>query len=433
MCKKIILSIFLGLAALTASAQEAINLEDYRYKVIEYSQELKQSKEGVYSAQSQVKAIKTGFLPKLVMVADGNYQLNTVKFDLGGGSTSIKPWGYSVGATIAQNIYSGNSVRNQYDAAKISEMIARDAEMLTIDNIIYVAEIHYWSLAANIAMLEAANENIKLIENLYVIVKDRFDEGLISKNDLLMVETRKMEAEFQKSNADRKYTTSLINFNILMGVNDDTNVTLIDVIDKSVPIPVEFGIDDVLNSRPEYQIAEKQIELNKKRLAASLSQFRPQITAGITGSYGSKAINFDGSSMVNGIVFGQVSIPIFEWNKKKHIKAIGNSTINSSMYEQTIVKDKISGELYTAWVNITQSASELQLAESTLKIAQQSLDLNTLSYNEGRLTILDVLTSQLSWLMSYNNVISTNLQMKGSLSQYNKVTGTNDDITDRLK
>lgn len=423
MYKKIIFAFIFLFSTIALLAQEALSLEDYRTRVVEYSQELKQAQQGVIAAEAERKAIKTGFLPKLALVADGNYQLNTPDFNFSGTPMGLKPWGYSVGATISQNIYRGNSIRNQYNAAKIGEEIAYETEKLTIDNILYMSDIYYWTFAANIGMLEVAEKNVQLINDLYLVVKNRFDDGLISRNDLLMVETRKMEAELQRSNIRKRHNTSLINFNLLMGIPNGTIIILLDHIEKPILVPELIKIEEALKFRPEYQMAQKQILVNQYSLNASLAQFRPQITAGFTGSYGSKAINFDGSSMGNGIVFGQVSVPIFEWNKKKHIKAIGNSSINNSMFNQVIIKDKISGEVHTSWVNMTQSESELELANSTLSIAQQSLDINTLSYNEGRLTILDVLTSQLSWLLSFNNVIATNLQLKTSYSQYNKSTG----------
>lgn len=430
MCKKIIISILSVFAVVSLWGQDnkqdtlTLTLEQYRQRVYNYSQELKQAREGVDAADSQVRAVKTGFLPKLAISADGNYQLNTIDFSMGAGAPlSLKPWGYSVGATISQNIYSGGAVRTQYELAQMGAEIAREAERLTIDNIFYVADIHYWSLTANFAMLSIAISNVELLNDLYIIVKNRYEDGLIAKNDLLMIETRKVEAELQRTNLEKRFVASRVDLKVLMGYDINEKVKLIYDIDKESEFPKQVTLEEVLKIRPEYQIASKQILIEKKNLIASLSQFRPQVVAGFTGSYGSQQLNLDGEGFPNGIVFGQVNIPVFEWNKKKHIKAVGNSNINKSTMQQTIVKDEILSQLELVMINLELTASEVKVAVSALSIAQESLDINTLSYNEGRLTVLDVLSSQMSWLLSYNNLISIHLQYKVALSQYNKVVG----------
>ena len=340
---------------------------------------------------------------------------------------SMKPWGYSVGATITQNIYSGGIVKSQYESSKIGLLVAQDSKKLTIDNILYAADVYYWTLAANEGMLDVATQNVKLVNDLYVVVKNRFEDGLIARNDLLMIETRKRESELQKSNTEKRYFESLINFNIMRGqTNNESEVVLVDKIDKDIARPAQKTLDYVLTIRPEYSIASHKITLQELALKSSLAQFRPQIIAGFTGNYGTKMLNMDGTGMANGIAFGQVNIPIFQWNKKKHIKTIGNSSINQSIYDRDIARDKISGELTTIWSNMILTESELEIAMSAMSISQQSLDINTLSYNEGRLTILDVLSSQMSWLLSYNSVINNNYMYKTSISRYNKVIGKYD-------
>ena len=63
------------------------------------------------------------------------------------------------------------------------------------------------------------------------------------------------------------------------------------------------------------------------------------------------------------------------------------------------------------------------ISEAALRIAEENLDLNTFSYNEGKLPILDVLSAQLSWIQSYSSLIQTWYQQKASLAQYNKAVG----------
>lgn len=83
----------------------------------------------------------------------------------------------------------------------------------------------------------------------------------------------------------------------------------------------------------------------------------------------------------------------------------------------------MSEELNNGWVNVTETAKKLEIVYSSLDIAKETLILNTFSYNEGKLPILDVLSAQVSWLQAYTNVVSVNYQYKVALAAYAKALG----------
>ena len=62
-------------------------------------------------------------------------------------------------------------------------------------------------------------------------------------------------------------------------------------------------------------------------------------------------------------------------------------------------------------------------AEENCKLAEENLDLNTFSYTEGKLTILDVLSAQLTWIQAYTNLIQSYYEQKIALADYRKATG----------
>ena len=78
---------------------------------------------------------------------------------------------------------------------------------------------------------------------------------------------------------------------------------------------------------------------------------------------------------------------------------------------------------YNLGTAFTENTKQIDVAEEACKIAEENLDLNTFSYKEGKLPILDVLSAQLSWIQSYSSLIQTWYQQKASLAQYNKAVG----------
>lgn len=66
-------------------------------------------------------------------------------------------------------------------------------------------------------MLNASAQYQEIVEKQYEIIQDRFKDGAISRTDLLMISTRRKEAELQYINARQNYTLALQKLNILMG------------------------------------------------------------------------------------------------------------------------------------------------------------------------------------------------------------------------
>ncbi len=131
-------------------------------------------------------------------------------------------------------------------------------------------------------------------------------------------------------------------------------------------------------------------------------------------------LNIDGSTMWNSIAFASVSIPVFHWGARSKDVNMQKAVLRSCEYDLQMTKDQITQEVSNAWTNLTENTKQIRVVEEACKLAEENLDLNTFSYTEGRLPVLDVLSAQVTWIQAYSNLIQTWLQQKVSLADYNK-------------
>ena len=82
--------------------------------------------------------------------------------------------------------------------------------------------------------------------------------------------------------------------------------------------------------------------------------------------------------------------------------------------------DDLTLAISSAWTNITEAAIQIEIAQANLDVAGENLSLNTFSYNEGQLAVLDVISSQISWIQAYTNVITAHFNEKVAISAYRK-------------
>ena len=402
---------------------QTLSVEQYRQKVLEYNQDIQKSQQAVNGALYSLKGIRTGFFPKLDITGNYSYQLEKVEFLPG---TDLKHDNYGVEAGLVQNVYSGSAVRKQYDVAKLQHAIAQLSVEHTVDNMIYAADVSYWSVAANRNLYELSEQFVQIVRELYEIVNKRFEEGAISKTEVLMVQNRLKEAELQLNTNSTNYKTALQSLNIMMGVEPDAAVVLTDSIQKVLWVPKQEGLNKALERRADYQSAIMGIEMAKLQTDMARSKYLPQLAVGIKEKYGTTLLNVDGKAQWATTAYAQINIPVFHWGEMRQNVRLSRTQEWTKELERSQLKDQVSKELNNAWVNVIEISKKLEIVYSSLDIAKDNLTLNTFSYNEGKLPIIDVLSAQVSWLQAYTNVVSVNYQYKVALAEYAKALGGTD-------
>lgn len=399
---------------------QPLTLQQYRQKVLDYNQEIKQSQEAVKAALYTLKSIRTGFFPRVDMTGSYSYQIEDVQFMPG---TDLKHDNYSVEAGVVQNVYAGNGLRKQYEMARIQEAIARLGEEYTVDNIVYAADVNYWTVAANRDLYRIALRFVGIVRELFDIVDKRFVEGAISKTDVLMVQARLKEAELQLNTSETNYKTAVQALNIMMGEEAGRPIVLADSIRQPMAIPSLYDLQLVLENRPDYRIAQQDIELARLQTRLVKANYLPNLAVGIKENWGTTLINVDGDKRFSTIAFAKVNIPVFYWGERRHNVRLSETQEETRELERSKLLDQIRLDLSNAWVSLTEALKKINIVDSSLEIARHNLILNTFSYNEGKLPVIDVLSAQVTWLQAFTNVVSANYQYKVALAEYERTIG----------
>ena len=399
---------------------QPLTLQQYRQKVLDYNQEIKQSQEAVKAALYTLKSIKTGFFPRVDMTGSYSYQIEDVQFMPG---IDLKHDNYSVEAGVVQNVYAGSGLRKQYEMARIQEAIARLGEEYTVDNIVYAADVNYWTVAANRDLYRIALRFVGIVRELFDIVDKRFVEGAISKTDVLMVQARLKEAELQLNTSETNYRTAVQALNVMMGEEAGRPIVLGDSIRQPMAIPSLYDLQLVLENRPDYRIAQQDIELARLQTRLVKANYLPNLAVGIKENWGTTLINVDGDKRFSTIAFAKVNIPVFYWGDRRHNVRLSETQEETRELERSKLLDQIRLDLSNAWVSLTEALKKINIVDSSLEIARHNLILNTFSYNEGKLPVIDVLSAQVTWLQAFTNVVSANYQYKVALAEYERTIG----------
>lgn len=391
-----------------------ISLDAYCNAVMTYSRELKSAAAQRVEASEEAGRVRTGFLPRLS--AAGSFAIAARRFD------DAERWTFAVEPQIVQTIYGGGAQRAAYRRAELGYDIALCNEEFTRLEVRYAAEYAYWNLSAMKLFADAMQNYVSIIRSLKEVVDRRFAEGYIAKGDVLMVDTRLSEAEYEAISTERNYIVALHNFNILRGAAPETAVSLATSIRDSLPMPVRSEGAELLERSPDYVAARLQAEQAEVAVRAARAPYNPQLSVGIGGMWQPYSPNRNGATYLDGKAFVQLSVPIFHWGERRRAVGAARAAHQRSEWDVAALGDDIVRDEMNGWTALLESRAQVGATEYNLRIAGENLDLSTYSYGEGMATILDVMQAQLSWIQIYTNAIQAHYSYAVALADYRRMT-----------
>ena len=397
--KRLIIFLF-GMGALSvASAQPTDSLlRKYRAMALDYNDDLKAAEKNISASIELEKAARADRGPKLSAGADFQYTGNPIELSLNlpGAATSTTFQGqdlhYGFSATLLQPVYAGGRVLESIRMAQSQQIMASSQAELVRSLVCFQTDVQYWNTVARREARDIAAEFRNSVAELTKIVRERVEAGLSDQQDLLMAEVKLNEAEFRLLEAESNFETGRMALNSLVGLPLDTPSEI-----ESRVAPVEHAAASLVRNggvRPEVRLAEERINLEKHSLRLNDAQYKPQLYVGANGGYYAPGYNFRPDLSPNYTLYAQVSIPIFEWGKRRSSKRASQQRVGMAVDALHKTETAVELEVRTAWTSMTQAMQRVDLAQSSLGKAQENERRATEKYEQGAISVADVLDAQ---------------------------------------
>lgn len=409
--KKILLSVLLLSATLGVAGQPTPLLEKYRSMALDYNHDLKAAERNISASIELEGAARADRKPKLSADANFNYTGNPLSLTLDlpalGAPVSFEGQNMNYGASLSllQPLYTGGRVLESIRMAQHQQSLASSEADVVRSQVCYQTDMQYWSTVARGELVGVAEEFRSSMRSLVKTIRERVEVGLAEPQDLLMAEVKLNEAEYQLLRAQSDFQTGRMALNSLIGISLPSS-TAIDPTIPGVVVSDSLFLADG-DTRPEVRMAESRVKMAETSLKLTDSKYKPQLYVGADGNYSSPGYNFNPDLVPNYAVYAKISIPIFEWGKRRSDK-------RASTYRTEISRDNLKGveqrvdlELQTARIALMQAVERVKLSESSLAKAFENERKAVERYNEGRSSIVEVIdaqtyrqTSQIYWVQA---------------------------------
>jgi outer membrane protein len=391
--KKHIIIIFLLFFTFNLQAQD--NLRFYIDKALTNNLQLNAERKNFESAKQSKNISRSEFLPSITLSGDQTSTTSTNRTNQSGVSLADSNTdSESKKISVEQKIFSGFKGLNTF---KKSELETQKADLFlkkVKQQTILDTATSYFDL-----IFKTKNEKFNLLNvNLFESQVDsdsaRLQKGEITLTDLAQSESSLAGAKANLIKAKTELLSSKTNFERVTNektpdtnnLSEEVSLILPNTLQGSLEIANSKNID-LLISNLDYEIASKELKIEKARLSPSASV-----------NY-SKSENNDFSSTSDKTdqetVKATITWPLLKGGE--NISSIKRSLYNKQRYKliQQDTKNKINTEIYNAWSKYQSSKSVLEATRAQLKASEIANEGITLEYNSGNTrTTLELIQSR---------------------------------------
>lgn len=412
-CRLILTLLFV---AISYTTQAQITLQQYRSSVIDYSHTLRRAEATTEGAEADMQLARKEMLPSLGVSNEANYDLRV------GDKAHAVSW--SMRADVVQPIFYGGVIHATKERAEMLWNEALSREQSAMLDVIYDADVAYWTLSRAEIYYRAIEDYRSIVASLRDVAAHRFEEGYTSKSDLLQVESRLSDAEYQLSRAKQQWMQALHNFNVMRGDDPTDVISLAESILDTMYLPEREDVAEVVLSHPDYIAAIASREASRWAVKVARAAYLPNVGAGIYGLWYPKTPNVRGAgTRLDGGVTLTMTTPIYHFGERRQAMRSARSNLRRAELLAEDIADEIVLNESNGWTNLVSTLERVEAVRHNLNLATENLEISTYAYGEGLGTILDVLQAQLSWLQIYNNAIAAQYDYALAIAAYQYIIG----------
>ena len=146
--------------------------------------------------------------------------------------------------------------------------------------------------------------------------------------------------------------------------------------------------------RPELKMAYARIKIAESSKKLTDAKYKPQFYIGVDGSYSAPGYDFRSDLDPNYAIYAKVSVPLFEWGKRRDEKRASSFKVGMATDYLNQVTDQVKLEVETARVSLSQTMEQVRLTEGSLSKAFENERMALERYTEGKASVIEVIEAQ---------------------------------------
>lgn len=430
--KKMIIFAALLLSWSLANAQETIklSLQQCRDMAIQHDEQLKMMDNRQQQAEIDKQVAFINYLPSVDATVMSLYQTPSSETM---GMKMIMHGMYTAGITLQETIYAGGRIHAGNDLAEIGRQVALENMRKTRQEVLVGVDQAYWSLVSVQQKVQMLKSYVAYMDALYDKVKVAVEAEMAVGNDLLRIDAKKSEIEYNLQKAQTGAELCGLMLSNTIGLDMDVKV---EPADTEIPVTAPENLSEDISALPEVNLMNQGIAAKEKQVKLTRGEYMPALVGlasyskmgnmkmqGFT-SYEGQMVPFEQKISNSGAMLGvMLSIPISGWNEgTRKIKRAKLDVQNAQLEQQRNMR-LLGIQARNAISNVQNGYLQIETAQKGVRQNDENLRVMNERYDASMATLTDLLDAQSQWQQAQSNLIEAKTQYRIYQTEYLKAVG----------
>ncbi len=390
---------------LNATVAYGIDLADMQDMAVKNRKIIQQYVTSLEQSEKDIVLARGGYYPSV----DLSYRVNS----LDEASATEHKKNSIAGGSISWNLFSGFINKYNLQSAKLLNEVEEHRLQGIKQDIQRDVALAYLNVYERRANKKVAKSAFQTLAKVYQDGENRFEVGLIGKNELLKFRVDYDNSDITLKAADADLRKSINRLSYQLGsVIHLSDLDFVDFVTLPTHVEKDVYTHKMLAERSEIKALESSIEATLSQEKAALSGYYPQLdVVGSYSRYDDATINGSGSVSEDELRAQLVmSVNLFKGFTTDATVSKAKLQTRSLQYDLEELKDFLVTDLDNLFIDFQVSLENVAIANRSIEQAEENLRITQLKYKEGlqrESDLLDAITSLSRAQYNYVAVIRT--------------------------
>ena len=347
----------------------------------------------------------------------------------GSGSSGDQSW--SVTLQVTQVLYAGGQVRAAVKIAKLTEDNSYGALRDTVDAVIAKTRTQFYIVLLNRALINVAEESVKLQEDQLKDQQNRFEAGTVPRFNVLRAEVELANVRPNLIRARNNYLIGQLDLAKTLGLlaaadGKPTFNCVGELLTAGRPGQLSTALALARERRPFLKVQRQKILIEKEQIKVALAGYKPRLDVNGGGLVRNSRLTDALDDTVNGWFFGVSG----RWNLFDGFETAGKvkqatATLEAAKVTYDDSVQQVELEVQQAFANLQQAKETIQSQQKNVEQALEALRLANERLAAGAGTQLDVLDARVALTRARSTEVEARADYSKALAEFDRATATN--------
>ena len=334
----------------------------------------------------------------------------------------VGPFSYfDMRVSATQRVFDWKSIQ-KYRSSVVGESVARFNLKDARDLVVLAAGNAYLQAIAGAARVETAQAQVETAQALYKKAVAQQQAGVAPAIDTLRAQVEYQSRQQQLIAATSEYAKQKISLSRVIGLAPRQEFELVDKAPyQAFPIPdFESTLQRAYSFRSDYKAAHDRLVAAQLERSAAIAGYFPTID--VAGNYGEIGA-VPGDVLPTYMVMGTLNIPIFQGGKVHGDVLKADASLRRAQAQLADVRAQIDQDIRNALLDLKSSADQVEVAQSSVNLAEQALTQSQDRFSAGVTDNLEVVQAQEALAGAHESFISSLYQHNLAKVAYARALG----------